>query len=211
MILSWLKVSAVIVAMSLVSACSSGSSSKLTSSNQNVAEQTPVRDTQGNSYQAIDLAAISDVNLRSCVLATGATITNVQSLNCTSRGITSLQGIEQFQDLRVLTLNSNSLTDIGVLSQLTKLHTLDIRHNQVSAVDALKDLKFLDTLAADHNQISSIDVLAGSSITRLYVSNNQISSLSALADITQLKNLTAENNQAPIPNKMPSSLETFRI
>lgn len=213
MILSWLKVSAIVVSLGLLTACSGGggSASKLANANQGAEEPTPPRKQQTITYQAVDLAAISDINLRSCIVESGATITNVHNLNCTRRGIQSLKGIEQFEDLRTLTLSNNQLTDISELALLSNLSYLDIRNNQISSLDALQTLKFLDVLMAERNQLRSIDALSGSSVSRLYVSDNKINSLNVLTNLPRLKNLTAENNQAPLPNKMPSSLETFRI
>ena len=45
--------------------------------------------------------------LADCVRATGAEDTNLQLLDCTDKNISSLDGIEQFNDLRVLIVPQN--------------------------------------------------------------------------------------------------------
>lgn len=209
MSLSWLKVTAVIVCVGLLSACSSGSKAK---HNAGLDGQNNQPMTSGKlTFEPIDLSIITDAELRQCVEDTGYKVNAIQILNCTHRGITSLRGIEQFKDLRVLNVSNNKLTTIDPVAKLSRLSSLEVSNNKLTNLDALAELKHLKKVDASNNQISDISALENTNIKQLYLSNNQISSLAVINSLASLINLTADKNRASIPHNLPTSLQTYQL
>lgn len=174
MSLSWIKVSALLFTFSLLSACSGGGGAAAAKS----------ASSQGNSsfangkplvFVPVNFALIADANLRSCIKETGIVDTSLQGLDCSGRGISSVQGLEQFGDLRTLNLSQNQLRDLDGIEKLHYLYALDVSYNQLTDLDALQGLTYLHTLDASHNQITELSALENSNLKRLYVKNNNLS------------------------------------
>ena len=83
---------------------------------------------------------IADEGLRTCVeqaINDGA-ITSaeaLENLNCSSAGITSLQGIEVFSKLRGIGIDDNAVSDLSPLYTLEKLEFLQARDNSLESLD----------------------------------------------------------------------------
>lgn len=208
MSLSWLKMTAIVACVGLLSACSGGGSAKHTTAQQDANQNL---NNKNIVFTVVDLSLIADANLRQCIEEIGAKETIHQNLNCSRRGITSLRGIEQFQDLRMLDLSHNQLSNIDELSQLSRLSSLYINDNQIYDLSALEKLSALTKLVANNNQIQSIDALENSKVRQLYLNNNQISNLAVINSLASLENFTAENNRASIPNSLPKTLKTYSL
>ena len=76
-----------------------------------------------------------------------------------SKGITDLQPIASFTNLRELFLSGNQISDVTPLSGLTKLEKLDLAFNQISDVDPLSNLTNLTDLTLTGNQIKNVQSL----------------------------------------------------
>ena len=177
------------------------------------------------SAAAEDPVYFSDENLKAAVEAalwisdpTPTDMLELTSFTASSRGITSLTGLEyatnlyrlqltynrisnispvsSLENLETLILNNNQISDISPVSSLEKLDHLDIHDNQISNISAVSGLDRLELLQLRSNQISNISAI--SDLTKLWsldLGNNQISSISALSGLTDLETLDLHNNQ----------------
>lgn len=108
-----------------------------------------------------------------------------------SAGVSSLSGIEVFQNLEVLVCPSNSLTSVDV-SNNAQLKVLICTNNQISRIN-LGEGKALERLDIHENQLASLDVSSCEGLTDLDCSSNQIASLELPGGET-LKTVDARNN-----------------
>jgi Leucine-rich repeat (LRR) protein len=113
-------------------------------------------------------------------------------IDCSSRSITDLTGIEAFVNLTELTCDDNQLSSLDV-TQNTSLTTLNCDDNQLSSLDVTQNTS-LTTLNCDDNQLSSLDVTQNTSLTTLNCDANQLSSLDVTQN-TSLTSLTCDANQ----------------
>ncbi|MBE0482319.1 MAG: leucine-rich repeat protein [Bacterioplanes sp.] len=196
-----------------LTACGSGSSNGIPSSNTQSEPTAPIADANKNtpSQQAIQWASITDNGLSQCIQQTGVRWqAELQLLECPQQHITSLQGLEQFSQLRVLNLSQNQLSHIDELTTLNQLTYLDVSHNKITQLDALAPLQQLRTLKASHNKVMNIDALEPlTHIQRLYINHNHIRDLNGLAKAPALQFLVANNNPATLPSELPQQLQSF--
>ena len=94
-------------------------------------------------------------------------------LDCSSKGITSAEGIQYLTSLQELDLRSNNISTID-LSKNTALTHLVLRDNKLSTVDVSKNT-LLEYLDLHSNKISTIDVSKNTALINLYLSNNSFS------------------------------------
>ena len=100
----------------------------------------------------LDDLRIYDAGLKRCILNEikrlyGSKLKHVSELSslfCDSMGINSLQGIEQIQNLKALSLRNNNITSISDLLSLSKLESLDLSGNP--EIDDFTSLTRLDKL-----------------------------------------------------------------
>lgn len=138
----------------------------------------------------------NDPNLAACVADAGFTyVEQIKFLNCVSRGIVDLTGIEALTHLNILNIDINEISDLTPLSTLTKLHTLNIGANQISDLTPLANISTLDVLSIYGNQITDLTPLAViTGLTALTINNNQISDLSPIVDLPALNILSMSGN-----------------
>jgi hypothetical protein len=85
---------------------------------------------------------------------------NLTYLNISASGITSLSGIENCKNLKVLYMWDNSVTDLSPLASLTNLQCLCAMHNNISSVAPLANMTYLRNLDLAGNNISDVSPLA---------------------------------------------------
>ncbi|MDR0283711.1 MAG: leucine-rich repeat domain-containing protein [Propionibacteriaceae bacterium] len=142
------------------------------------------------------------------------------SLSCSSRSITSLEGLQYLNDpdltalslagnqisdltpladmtaLTMLSLDGNQISDLTPLAGLTNLYQLSLSSNQISDIAPLANLPRLTSLKLTDNQISDLAGLTNlTGLTWLYLTDNQISNLTPLAGLTMLQYLFLDMNQ----------------
>ncbi len=137
----------------------------------------------------------------------------VTTINVSSRGLTSLEGVSLFPALTRLYCENNQLTALDV-SQNPALEILSCYYNQLTALDlsqnpALTDLccfnnqltaldlsqnPALTVLWCDHNQLTALDVSQNPALTKLSCYNNQLTELD-LSRNPALTQLICYNNQ----------------
>ena len=107
------------------------------------------------------------------------------------KGISSLAGIECFQDLRYLYCGLNQISTLDV-SQNTRLQELYCNGNGLSELDVSKNTN-LDILNCSSNNLTRLDVSKNINLQGLYVNYNNLSELS-VEKCTQLRVLHCTNN-----------------
>ena len=91
-------------------------------------------------------------------------LSNIYYLDLSNSNITSLDGIEIFQDAYYIDISNNHIRDLSPLAKLTSISTIDASNNDIVDVSSLANME-------------------SSSIYSLNLSNNKIKDVSALASI----------------------------
>ncbi len=78
-------------------------------------------------------------------------MSGLTELSASSRGVTSLVGIQNLTSLTWLDLHNNSIRDIGPLNELTSLTWLGLDDNTISDIGPLSGLTNLMFLGLDNN------------------------------------------------------------
>jgi len=136
---------------------------------------------------SISAITFPDLNLSSCVSATGATfVGDLTTLSCNSFGISNASGVEQLISLTSLELKNNSISSINV-APLTALTTLNLFDNQITSIDVSNN-PLLTTLDVFTNQISVIDLSNNPLLTLLGLGDNLFTAvdLSVQVNLQQL-------------------------
>ena len=171
---------------------------------------------------AIDATNFPDANFRTFVKTydtdsngylSEAELAAVTEMDCHSKEIADLTGIEHFTALTVLDCYDNKLTTLDVskntaltelycynnqltsldVSKNTALTYLDCGTNQLTALDVSANIALTYVRCTD-NQLTSLDVSKNTALTMLYCSNNQLTTLDVSKN-TQLTTLWCSGNQ----------------
>ena len=67
--------------------------------------------------------------------------------------------IQDFQNLRILSLPNQNILDISFVAHLTNLEEIDFSHNLIQDIDPLKQLEHLQIIDLSYNNISDISAL----------------------------------------------------
>ena len=120
---------------------------------------------------------------------------NVQTFNCSSQDITSIEAIGLFEHLRILNCPQNRIASLSALVSCPKLVDIDCRYNQITSLTGLSTLYLKRVLCYD-NKLTSLEGLEGSkSLLQVRCSSNKIRSIAALRACSLLQILRFENNQ----------------
>lgn len=122
-----------------------------------------------------------------------------QGLNISSLNISSIEGVQAFENMTQLDCSHNNLTTLPVLPN--SLLGLNCSYNQLNGLSALPLM--LQFLNCEFNSLSSIPALP--SLIQLLCNNNQLTTLSAPLSVS-LQNLQCQNNQLTNLPTLPSSL-----
>lgn len=97
------------------------------------------------------------------------------SLDCSSAGIASLQGIEYFDALTTLDCSGNRITSLD-LSECTALEYLACDHNALTSlrVPGCRDLK---QLSAEYNRLTALDLRGNRRLEHVMLDNNPLVTL----------------------------------
>ena len=165
-------------------------------------QQTAVENASARAASvAIDETNFPDANFRAFVkqydidrdeYLSEAEIAAVTTINCSSKSIASLKGIEYFTALRGLNCQNNQLTSLDVSSN-TALEILFCDNNQLTALD-ISGCTMLINLYCHSNQLTSLDVNNNTALTDLRCYNNQLTTLD-VNNNTALTKLYCNNNQ----------------
>ena len=171
---------------------------------------------------------VSDVALAQCINALMSKFqwqqaADVESIKCHKAGITSARGIEQFSNLKHLSLFGNTIETLDV-SGLQKLETLNVAGNrlrQLALADLprlekvyifknqlaslrVENLPLLTQIKANNNTLIAMQLLATPKLAKIYLFNNELEFL----DIEQLPSLTyLDVRQNPMPDSFYDFLD----
>ena len=124
-----------------------------------------------------------------------STLPNLQDLNLSNCGLSTLAGLENAIELGYLNLSGNSIRNLSPLSGLFHLQELDLSHNAVTDLTQLTNLAHLTKLDVSYNSINSIAPIAPcAKLTWLNASHNALTNVSAVANLTGLTYLNVEKN-----------------
>ncbi|MDO5747456.1 MAG: hypothetical protein Q4P66_07360, partial [Actinomycetaceae bacterium] len=109
----------------------------------------------------------------------------ITSLKISSKGLTSLKGIEFFTELTKLDVEGNYLTEVDI-SANTKLKVVYLRNNQLKSIDFSRNtaLEFIEIF---DNRLQSIDVSMLPDLRFLHIDHNNLTTL----DLTENRKLEA--------------------
>lgn len=136
-----------------------------------------------------DIVTIPDANFKEALLSHIPTIdTNgdgeiqvseaesfTNELNCSSKQIENLQGIESFINLKVLLCFKNNIKNIDV-SKNTKLEMLYAGENLYTSIDVSKNI-LLKRLTVSESKITNIDISKNKNLEYFWCSKNQLKKL----------------------------------
>ncbi|MBT8303724.1 MAG: hypothetical protein KJP09_04575 [Bacteroidia bacterium] len=104
-----------------------------------------------------------------------SSIANVTELVFNNRGISSMQGLEDFSSLINLWLNDNMLDQLNV-SQNTNLKFIYAENNMLTSL-SVNGLDDLEKIGMNGNNITSIDISGNPNLQQLEIIDNEVSSL----------------------------------
>ncbi|KAK8883441.1 axoneme assembly [Tritrichomonas musculus] len=114
------------------------------------------------------------------------------------RGVTKIQNLNQFVNLKTLWLNNNAISKIEGLDELHNLINLNLSDNLIDKITGLENLSSLNSLALTNNYISKIEGLHGcKSLTSLQLDHNKLKdpkSLFGLLEVPTLEILNLNKN-----------------
>jgi Leucine-rich repeat (LRR) protein len=102
-------------------------------------------------------------------------------------------GLENFKNLKNLSLYGNKITSLKNLEGCVNLENLDISENRISKIEGLENCVNLRNLILDHNRITKIEGLEKLiNLEELNLSNNKISKIEGLNSLKKLEFLWIE-------------------
>ena len=121
----------------------------------------------------------------------GREVRDIREMNVSELGLTSLSGIEAFENLEVLYCSDNELSSLD-LRQNKKLKTLDCNDNPLISLD-VSGLTSLQSLDCNYNNLTSLDVSGLTSLQSLDCNYNNLTSLD-VSGLTSLQSLDCNYN-----------------
>ena len=118
-------------------------------------------------------------------------IAAITQIDCSSKSIASLKGIEYFTALEALNCRENNLTQLD-LSKNTALTDLNVGLNQLTKLDVTKNTA-LRTFQCYNNQLTELNLGQKTMLESLDCGNNQLTTLD-ISSCTALTGLTCHNN-----------------
>ena len=115
----------------------------------------------------------------------------VKEIDCTYRSISSLKGIEVFENLTSLICRGNDLSSLDVSNNIA-LRTLDCSENGIAVLDVSKNTS-LEELRCRNNNLTSLDVSKNLALKELYCNGNRITILN-VSNNTALEYLNCGGN-----------------
>ncbi|MCF6299918.1 MAG: pentapeptide repeat-containing protein [Proteobacteria bacterium] len=133
-----------------------------------------------------NIVKFADPNLKKCILANFpgqtelliTTAQQIQSVNCASRKIAKIGGLEYFKSMHTLDLSSNDLVSFvlkidNITQSEVKLVSLDLANNKLTQLD-LTSLPPIQFLNVSNNKLTGISLNANTYLHSLYAENNLI-------------------------------------
>ncbi|CAG9310144.1 unnamed protein product [Blepharisma stoltei] len=123
-------------------------------------------------------------------------IMSQEKLILNNQKLTTLQGVEIFNNLKVLSCAGNMIKEIAGLNRCILLEELCLENNMISIIENLQSLVYLKKLNLGRNFISKIENLKDSKcLTQLSLEDNLIESLAGVEDLQGIMELYIWNNK----------------
>jgi Leucine-rich repeat (LRR) protein len=120
----------------------------------------------------------------------------LRSLRLEYNQISNLSPLQYLLNLQILFLDDNQISDISSLSPLTQMLWFSIGDNQIENVSYIENMKYLRRLWLGGNKIKNIDVLQHNrQLRKLHLASNQIQDISVLSNLHHLENIYLADNQ----------------
>ncbi|MGR5448716.1 leucine-rich repeat domain-containing protein [Vibrio sp. PNB22_3_1] len=142
--------------------------------------------------------SFDDVRFAECI-ATEAVYNEIefmedlQHLNCTGWGISSVWGLEQLTNLKTLDLGYNQISDIDA-SNLSKLEKLNVEVNALTQI-MLPDGERLTHLNLNENDLTTIDLTGLKELTEFTATHNPLTQINWRNDYAKLKEINISYTQ----------------
>jgi len=117
----------------------------------------------------------------------------VTRIECESRGIKEVNGIENFTHLTVLNLNYNQLTRIDI-SELMEIEMLLLGRNKLTDIGDISRLSRMHTLWLGYNELRSLKLDGLTNLKDLRVDGNQLKEITGLQTNPNLDILVLSQN-----------------
>jgi len=155
-----------LLAVFTLAACSENSNN----SSDAPAEQNSQVDTQ--SLDSSDYAFIVDPALRTCFENSGMSVGQVHTVVCSGKGVQTLEGVQQLENLKNLNLSHNQISDLSPLSA-SSLEVLYATNNEIADIQALAGMASLKEVSLRKNNLQDASPLYGlTALNRVYVQDN---------------------------------------
>lgn len=140
---------------------------------------------------------LEDANLQQCVLdlaqqKSWKTLADVTEIQCHSKSIKSLTGIEQFTQLQRLSIYNNELQAAKV-SGLSQLRHLNLAKNKLTQV-AFSDLPALEELYVFGNKLPALELQKLPKLSLIKINDNQLKQFT-YSELPELEKIYMFNNQ----------------
>ncbi len=147
-----------------------------------------------------NLSQLESLTIRNCVISSRdlpavAALPRLQSLTLSGCGLSSIEGLEQAQNLVYLDLGNNTIRNTAPLAALGNLQELYLGHNALISLEHISALTNLQVLDVSYNSIlSSAPLSALTKLTRLDISSNGLMVLEGVEGMTQLREFSGAYN-----------------
>lgn len=123
-------------------------------------------------------------------------LASIVDLDCSGRGILTIEGAQYLATLASADFDDNSIGDLSPLADVkTSLTSLKVRDNALVSVAALADHPALQNLYLSGNNIADLSALSSAADLRIVdVSNNRLTNLDGLGSHAYLLSVTAAGN-----------------
>ena len=123
-------------------------------------------------------------------------LTNLRILKCEHCMITSLEEIISLITLRELYCGHNKITSLEPIDGLINLRHLNCYYNKITSLEPIRNLFNLQYLYCSNNQLTSLEPICNLiALRQLFCSHNQLTSLEPVRYLTNLGRLDYDNNE----------------
>lgn len=135
--------------------------------------------------------------------------TELETFIISRNQISSIQGIENNVNMKMLAANENQIADIAPLEQMASLNVVCLSHNQIGSIDELGGKSSLNAILASDNRITDISALGTSLGQLMYLDlgSNEITDIKVCSGLSgKEKVLLLENNQIVDISALPRDI-----
>lgn len=163
-------------------------------------------------------------------------ISNIRSIDLSNKNISSIDGLEIFDNLYDINLSKNNIIDISPLSKMKTLSNIDLSNNKIKDITPLVSINKLYTLDLSGNNVGDVSCLAKkgeqnidivdlnlsgnknvkgyekiNSLRILNLSNCNITNLNNLSNLDNLSELIISDNNLSNIEGVPENLYILNI